>query len=132
MRTRQKIESELDASERDKAVARFCEVVADYGLPFPSIFRWNLMARIERIPRYLLTRIVRPAACSAGSSQHRTSLAAFDVVMQRGLHLGYLRLNSSSGGDASDEESGADLCVPQIDMSLFSPLGFLPHLRRKP
>jgi len=39
MRTRQKIESELEASERDKAIARFCEVVADYGLPTPIDFQ---------------------------------------------------------------------------------------------
>jgi hypothetical protein len=39
MRTRQKIESELEASERDKAIARFCEVVADYGLPTPLDFQ---------------------------------------------------------------------------------------------
>jgi hypothetical protein len=26
---------ELNASERDKAIARFCEVIADYGLPIP-------------------------------------------------------------------------------------------------
>ena len=35
MRTEQRIESELEVSERDKAIARFCEVVADYGLPIP-------------------------------------------------------------------------------------------------
>jgi hypothetical protein len=39
MRTKQKIESELEASERDKAIARFCEVVADYGLPTPIEFQ---------------------------------------------------------------------------------------------
>jgi hypothetical protein len=27
---------ELNASERDKAIARFCEVIADYGLPIPT------------------------------------------------------------------------------------------------
>ena len=32
MRTKQQIE----ASERDKAIARFCEVIADYGLPIPT------------------------------------------------------------------------------------------------
>jgi hypothetical protein len=26
-------------SERDKAIARFCEVVADYGLPIPIDFQ---------------------------------------------------------------------------------------------
>ena len=39
MRTKQKIVSELEASERDKAIARFCEVVADYGLPTPIDFQ---------------------------------------------------------------------------------------------
>ena len=39
MRTKQKIESELKASERDKAIARFCEVIADYGLPIPIDFQ---------------------------------------------------------------------------------------------
>ena len=34
------------------------------------------MARIERMSRYLLTRIIRPAACSAGSNRQRTSPAA--------------------------------------------------------
>jgi hypothetical protein len=28
--------AELDASERDNAIARFCEVLADYGLPIPT------------------------------------------------------------------------------------------------
>ena len=27
---------ELNASERDKAIARYCEVIADYGLPIPT------------------------------------------------------------------------------------------------
>jgi hypothetical protein len=27
---------ELNASEQDKAIARFCEVIADYGLPIPT------------------------------------------------------------------------------------------------
>jgi hypothetical protein len=27
---------ELNASERDKAIAKFCEVLADYGLPIPT------------------------------------------------------------------------------------------------
>jgi hypothetical protein len=27
---------ELNASERDKAIARLCEVIADYGLPIPT------------------------------------------------------------------------------------------------
>ena len=39
MRITQKIVSELEASERDKAIARFCEVVADYGLPTPVDFQ---------------------------------------------------------------------------------------------
>jgi hypothetical protein len=39
MRTKQKIVLELEASERDKAIARFCEVVADYGLPTPIDFQ---------------------------------------------------------------------------------------------
>jgi len=39
MRTKQKIEAELKASERDKAIARFCEVIADYGLPIPTDFQ---------------------------------------------------------------------------------------------
>jgi len=39
MRTKQKIESELKASEQDKAIARFCEVIADYGLPIPVEFQ---------------------------------------------------------------------------------------------
>jgi hypothetical protein len=39
MRTKQRIESELEVSERDKAIARFCEVVADYGLPIPIDFQ---------------------------------------------------------------------------------------------
>ena len=39
MRTRQKIASEFEASERDKAIARFCEVIADYGLPIPIEFQ---------------------------------------------------------------------------------------------
>jgi hypothetical protein len=38
MRTKQEIEAELKASERDKAIARFCEVIADYGLPIPTDF----------------------------------------------------------------------------------------------
>jgi hypothetical protein len=37
MRTKQKIVSELEASERGKAIARFCEVVA--GLPTPIDFQ---------------------------------------------------------------------------------------------
>jgi hypothetical protein len=36
MRTKQEIEAELKESERDKAIARFCEVIADYGLPIPT------------------------------------------------------------------------------------------------
>ena len=39
MRTKQEIEAELKASERDKAIARFCEVTADYGLPIPTDFQ---------------------------------------------------------------------------------------------
>ena len=39
MRTKQEIETELKASERDKAIARFCEVIADYGLPIPTDFQ---------------------------------------------------------------------------------------------
>jgi hypothetical protein len=39
MRTKQKIEAELKASEQDKAIARFCEVIADYGLPIPVEFQ---------------------------------------------------------------------------------------------
>ena len=39
MRTNQKIEAELKASERDKAIARCCEVIADYGLPIPVDFQ---------------------------------------------------------------------------------------------
>jgi hypothetical protein len=39
MRTKPKIELELDVNERDKAIARFCEVVADYGLPIPIDFQ---------------------------------------------------------------------------------------------
>jgi hypothetical protein len=39
MRTKQEIEAELKASERDKAIARFCEVIADYGLPIPTDFQ---------------------------------------------------------------------------------------------
>lgn len=39
MRTEQRIESELEVSERDIAIARFCEVVADYGLPIPIDFQ---------------------------------------------------------------------------------------------
>ena len=39
MRTKQRIELELEVSERDKAIARFCEVVADYGLPIPIDFQ---------------------------------------------------------------------------------------------
>jgi hypothetical protein len=39
MRTKQKIDPEFEASERDKAIARFCEVVADYGLPIPIDFQ---------------------------------------------------------------------------------------------
>jgi hypothetical protein len=39
MRTKQKVVSELEASERDKAIVRFCEVVADYGLPIPIDFQ---------------------------------------------------------------------------------------------
>ena len=27
---------ELNASEREKAIARSCEVIADYGLPIPT------------------------------------------------------------------------------------------------
>jgi hypothetical protein len=29
-------QAELNASERDKVIARFCEVIADYGLPIPT------------------------------------------------------------------------------------------------
>jgi signal transduction histidine kinase len=39
MRTKQEIEAELKASEREKAIARFCEVIADYGLPIPTEFQ---------------------------------------------------------------------------------------------
>jgi len=39
MRTKQEIEAELKASEREKAIARFCEVIADYGLPIPTDFQ---------------------------------------------------------------------------------------------
>jgi len=39
MRTKQRIESELEVSERDKAIVRFCEVIADYGLPIPIDFQ---------------------------------------------------------------------------------------------
>jgi hypothetical protein len=42
MRTDQKIEAELKASEWDKAIARFCEVIADYGLPIPIDFQKEL------------------------------------------------------------------------------------------
>jgi hypothetical protein len=45
----------------------------------PLTFRRNLMAQIERTPQYLPTRVVRPAACSAGSSRHRTSPAATGI-----------------------------------------------------
>ena len=38
MRTKQEIEAELKA-ERDKAIARFREVIADYGLPIPTDFQ---------------------------------------------------------------------------------------------
>jgi hypothetical protein len=38
MRNKQEIEAELKA-ERDKAIARFCEVIADYGLPIPPEFQ---------------------------------------------------------------------------------------------
>ena len=33
------IEAELKASEHDKAIARLCEVIADYGLPIPVDFQ---------------------------------------------------------------------------------------------
>jgi hypothetical protein len=39
MRTKEIIEAELKASEQDKAIARFCEVIADYGLPIPVDFQ---------------------------------------------------------------------------------------------
>jgi hypothetical protein len=39
VRTKQEIEAELKASERDKAIVRFCEVIADYGLPIPTDFQ---------------------------------------------------------------------------------------------
>jgi hypothetical protein len=39
MQTKQEIEAELKASERDRAIARFCEVIADYGLPIPIDFQ---------------------------------------------------------------------------------------------
>jgi hypothetical protein len=39
MRTKGIIEAELKASEHDKAIARFCEVIADYGLPIPVDFQ---------------------------------------------------------------------------------------------
>ena len=39
MRTKKEIEAELKASERDKAIARFCEVIADYRLPIPTDFQ---------------------------------------------------------------------------------------------
>jgi hypothetical protein len=42
MRTKQEIEAELKASEQDKAIARLCEVIADYGLPIPVDFRKEL------------------------------------------------------------------------------------------
>jgi hypothetical protein len=38
MRTKREIEAELKA-EHDKAIARFCEVIADYGLPIPTEFQ---------------------------------------------------------------------------------------------
>jgi hypothetical protein len=39
MRTKQETEAELKASQHDKAIARFCEVIADYGLPIPVDFQ---------------------------------------------------------------------------------------------
>ena len=39
MRTKVIIEAELKASEREQAIARFCEVIADYGLPIPLDFQ---------------------------------------------------------------------------------------------
>jgi len=39
MRAKQIIEAELAASEHDKAIARLCEVIADYGLPIPVDFQ---------------------------------------------------------------------------------------------
>jgi hypothetical protein len=39
MRTKQKIESENEANKRDTAIERFCEVIADYGLPTPIDFQ---------------------------------------------------------------------------------------------
>jgi hypothetical protein len=39
VRTEKIIEAELKASEHDKAIARFCEVIADYGLPIPVDFQ---------------------------------------------------------------------------------------------
>jgi hypothetical protein len=39
MRNKQRIELELEVSERDKAIARFCEVIVDYGLPIPIDFQ---------------------------------------------------------------------------------------------
>jgi hypothetical protein len=41
MRTKQEIEAELKAGEHDKAIARICEVIADYGLPIPTDFQKN-------------------------------------------------------------------------------------------
>jgi hypothetical protein len=43
MRTKQEIETELKA-ERDKAIARFCEVIAVTAYQSPPSFRRSLMA----------------------------------------------------------------------------------------
>lgn len=38
MRTKEEMEAELKV-ERDRAIARFCEVITDYGLPIPTDFQ---------------------------------------------------------------------------------------------
>ena len=41
---------ELNASERDQANARFCEVIADYGLPIPTDLQ-NSQSVVEQSER---------------------------------------------------------------------------------
>jgi hypothetical protein len=41
---------ELNASERDQAIARLCEVIADYGLPIPTDLQ-NLQSVAEQSKR---------------------------------------------------------------------------------
>ena len=43
-------QAELNASERDQAIARFCEVIADYGLTIPTDLQ-NSQSVVEQSER---------------------------------------------------------------------------------